>query len=351
MINAKKFLLIPTLALLLGTAVGCSTDNRTMISYGTKIHQKAVEIETYEEFVLKVERGENMLIGTYMSGFSETCGCWVTFKNVLNEYVQEYDTMVYIMDRALLAGKETYGVSIYYASDPAVVVFNNGKLMNQYVDGATNGKMFDSLKEFRSAISKVIKDPQMMYVDEAYLDSNLAMQDKALVHYIWNFCSDCSYCFPNVIQPYMNKHELSTEMWIIDLAVPGLLLDENGSFNGTDVESYKKFLNKYQLTEESNPTFGYGRGYVPTTQYWEKGTLIDANVYLNDKLTQNENGDWVVTQTYYTEERVKNLAYTDTVLEGIVVPANEVVEGSWIKENAAKYHDDIMIAFLDKYAL
>ena len=83
---------------------------------------------------------------------------------------------------------------------------------------------------------------------------------------------------------------------------------EEYNWNGNDGEDYLNIIKKLQLSEESNPTFGYGRGYVPTIQYYQKSTLKDACVSFNDALV-NEGDHFVVSQSYYTQERVENLPF------------------------------------------
>ena len=174
-----------------------------------------------------------------------------------------------------------------------------------------------------------------------------------LVSYIWNFCPDCNDCFPYVLLPYSNANNLKTNFYIIDLAVPGILLNEEGGFEGTGLQSYVDFMQEYHMSAAGDETFGYDRGFVPTTQLWEKGKLIDMNVYFNDSIAY-QNETFVVSQSYYSSTRVKSLNYTNTVLEGLEIPVEEVEgnaeEGySWNKDAAAKYHQPILEAFLDKY--
>jgi hypothetical protein len=350
--KASKLLLLPILALGVGLSTGCSTgDKRTLISYGTLVHNKAIEIESYEELVLKLNRGENMIVATYKGGLSETCGCWVTFSGILNRYVDEYDTVIYKIDRNLIEGRnETFGITFVNASDPSLLIFKDGKLNNQYLDGRSTSKMFDTIGGLRDVLSKITRDPQAYYVNYDYVLENLKKEKEILIHYIWNFCSDCNYCFPNFFQPYLQKNTLNKKLWIMDLAVPGLLLDDEGDGFNPDLTKYNDFLKYCEMTEEVNPKFGYGKGYVPTTQYWENGTLIDANVYFNDKIEQNDKGEWVIVQSYFTEERAKHLQYTDEVLLGKIIPEKEVIEGIWMQGYAAVYHNALLKAFLDKYS-
>ena len=169
--------------------------------------------------------------------------------------------------------------------------------------------MFSKLESFREAVMNIARDPQYFYVDREYLHKAIfeQPQDKFLVHYIWNFCPDCNDCFPYVLLPYSNANNLKTNFYIIDLAVPGILLNEEGGFEGTGLQSYVDFMQEYHMSAAGDETFGYDRGFVPTTQIWEKGKLIDMNVYFNDAISQNDEGQYYVSRSYYSEDRVKSL--------------------------------------------
>ena len=88
-------------------------------------------------------------------------------------------------------------------------------------------------------------------------------------------------------------------------------------------------------------------------QIWEKGKLIDMTVYFNDEVSLVD-GEYQISRSYYSKDRVKNLKYTNTVLEGITINEEQVDVGkdgslSWNKEYARKYHQPILEDFLDRY--
>ena len=83
--------------------------------------------------------------------------------------------------------------------------------------------------------------------------------------------------------------------------------------------------------------------------------LKDACVYFNDSISQREDGKWMVSETYYTQERVAKLKYTNTVLKDMVLDDADLQEypgyGTfWTQDGAAKYHNEILKSFLQYYA-
>ena len=356
----KILLLLPLITLSSIGVSGCKTNLKARITYGTYIDNDVTEL-TYGGLAKKVSDGvENFLISVYDdSDKGKSCGCWnASFKPVLQQYVKTYHTKIYVIGRSQFGAEDDkFGLTILDSSstDPTFALFKEGKKANQYIYNSKE-PMFSKLESFREAVMNIARDPQYFYVDREYLHKAIfeQPQDKFLVHYIWNFCPDCNDCFPYVLLPYSNANNLKTNFYIIDLAVPCILLNEEGGFEGTGLQSYVDFMQEYHMSAAGDETFGYDRGFVPTTQIWEKGKLIDMNVYFNDAISQNDEGQYYVSRSYYSEDRVKSLKYTSEVLEGKILSEEEVTIGdssiSWNKDVARKYHKPILEAFLDKYA-
>ena len=215
--------------------------------------------------------------------------------------------------------------------------------------------MFEKLETLRSAVKRIARDPNLIYIDQKYLDNALFTNpvEKAVVEYVWRTCPDCNDCLPNVILPYSYDNDFSTEIWIIDLDIEGLLR-VNGEKDKTN-ENYKNFLRDHHMSDVADKKFGYDRGFVPTTQVWEKGVLKDATCYFNDEVSINDAGEYYVSRSFYSEARVANLSYTDKVVEGKVLTEADVTVGedesiSWNKDSAREIHKPLLEAFLDKYA-
>ena len=354
----KLLFLLPLLTLASVGLNGCNQDKRARLTYGTLIETKAEEI-VYGTLASKASRGENLLIAVYQDTLP--CGCWSTFHEILDKYVEEYQTKVYYIASSQFSDDEdTFGLTILKeTSDPTFALIKDGKKVNEYIYGKNTKPMFQTLSGLRKAVSRIARDPQYFYVDQAYLDNALFVtKEEVVVHYIWHFCPDCNDCFPEVMIPYSNKNDFSKKVWIIDLAIPGLLIDPTTNTVNKNYQGYIDFLHDHKMSYyEGNETFGYDRGFVPTTQIWQNGELKDMNVYFNDAVGKNEAGQFYVSRSYYTEDRVKDLGYTNEVLEGKILTEDQVnistkggVESySWKMDSARLYHKPIMEAFFDKY--
>lgn len=354
----KKYLfLLPILALGSISLNACNKSVKTRVTYGTYIDSTAIELK-YTDLVTKIANGENLLISVYADGLP--CGCWDTFKGVLNKYVETYHTRMYYIARSQFSSDDdTFGLKILReGTNPTFAFIKNGKKSSEFVYGESNRPMFESLEGLRSAVKRIAGDPVYMFVDQDKLDKALFEEnsERVVVQYVWSFCPDCNDCFPNVMTPYGDSHEFKNEVWIIDLAIPGLLINDEGKVDKEN-PGYVSFLKEHHMSAEGDEKYGYDRGFVPTTQIWESGTLKDMNVYFNDKI-ELIGSKYKVTQTYFTEDRIKSLKYTKTVLLGTEVSEENVektvnpdgtISYSWKKDDARKYHKPILEDFLDRY--
>lgn len=355
----KLLFLLPILAIASIGISGCQEKKELpRITYGTLVNENAEEI-TYEDLTAKIARQETMIVATYLGVSSGQCGCWIAFKGVLDEYVKEYKTRVYYIDRfSFPEDEDNFGITLNTkVTDPSVVFFKNGKKANQYLYSNDTKPMFEKMSGFRKAVEKFARDPQLMFVDQEYLDNALFTEknDKVVVYYLWNTCPDCNDCLPYVLDPYQNNNKFSSQIWCIDLAIKGLLLDNDGKQDKTQ-PGYIKFLKDHHMSADGDATFGYDRGFVPTFQIWEKGELKDMSVYFNDSV-EKVGEEYQITRSFYSEERIANLKYTNTVLQETIIPNEDMnfVEwnGStfamWKTEAARKLHQPLLEAFLDMY--
>ena len=357
----KLLFLLPLLALSSLGISGCKSDRKARITYGTLVDEGVTEL-LYSALKNKVANNENMLVAVWQdSGLP--CGCWTTFKSVLEEYVKTYKTKIYTIARSQFSdGDDTFGLTILNdTTAPTFALIKNGKKTNEFIYSNDNKPMFTKLDSLRTAITKIARDPQYMLVDQTYLDNALFTEkkDKVIIHYIWSFCPDCLYCFPNVMVPYSENNQFDTKVWIIDLGVKGILLDENNNFIGTGIETYVSFLKEHKMSAAGDERFGYDRGFVPTTQIWEKGRLVDATTFFNDTIELKDD-KYIVTKSFYSEERIKNINYVANSLEGKEIPEADVVKTlnkntgdydySWDQDKAAIYHKPFLESFLEKDA-
>ena len=113
MLMKKSLFLLPIIALLTLGGTACKNKNKKAlprITYGTRVDAGATSL-TYAEFKLKSEKKEAMLIATYKA--DGHCGCWDTFKKVIDEYVINYHTKIYFIDRNQFSeDSDNYGLTI-----------------------------------------------------------------------------------------------------------------------------------------------------------------------------------------------------------------------------------------------
>lgn len=345
----KKYILtFPILALSALSSVSCNTDNRIRISYGSPINSSMVEL-TYNEFATRMNDGENMLVATYHSDYSLDCSCWNGFKLIADKYADDNDLIMYKIDRKLFEGHDDYGLTLLTNSNPTCFITEHGKVNNEYIysNSGANAPLFESYDAFSKAMNKVIKMPQVMIVNRDYITNAIfeEKQDEFIVYQARSTCSDCNYCTPNALLPYSESHNMTNKIYMIDI-----------DYLRADEVLYQEYKDEFGLSEDGNETFGYGKGVVPTFQYWKKGELADACVYFNDSVDKVDD-KWTITDSYYTKERVANLKYTDEVLKDKILNELEIDKTyaqynyySWLKVSAAKYHNKILESFLDYYA-
>ena len=350
---------------------GCSLKEKVRITYGTYIDEGPRALTSFSKLEEKMSengyhKGENFLLATYLEG--GTCSCWKNFEKVLQNYVNTENVLVYKISNSLFnsgnASKlQEWGLTSLAGEDKtSFAIIKNGEVKKEFIGDTSD--FFKRNDTFIEKLDEYILKPNIYYVDQNILDDAIANDDKVLVQYHWEFCPDCQYLLPKVMYPYANKHNFELELYIIDI---GRLtgwdpdLEEPFSNFSTSNPDYVDFLRDHGMSEIGNDTFGYDRGFVPTTQYWEDGVLVDASVYFNDALTK-EAGVWRVTRSFYSEKRKNSLNYLNEVetkvLEGLIVPESDVSislsdpnAGSWQASSAAVYHNPLLEAFLDTYAL
>lgn len=340
---------IPLIILTASSLTGCRADNRFAITYGSYVATAAINL-SYEQFVAKLNHQENMVIATYDSELSPGCSCWTGFKAIIDSYVKKTHVVVYQIDRKEFEEKERFGITLLASSDPTLLITKEGEVNAEYFKSKNNDALFTKYDSFVSALNKVVKEPRLMLVNQDYLDNALFASSSAnynsnqVVYYLRETCGDCSYCTPHVLTPYFTKNNSAKEILCMDI-----------DYLRADMTAYAAFKTAYKLTAEGDATYGYDAGVVPTFQVWKSGKLVDACVYFNDSIAKDESGKWHVSNTYYTEERVQNLKYTNIVLMGMELKDEEVATieeynySYWMQDAAAEHHNKILTSFLDYY--
>lgn len=351
-----KFLLLPLLTLSFVCLTGCNTTSKIKPTFGSDIDQTFTDL-TYSELFKKNQEQETMIVFTY-PGKDTHCSCWKEIElYMLPKLAKETEYLVYAVDAyEIERAEETYNLVIDLES-PSIVFFKGGKKVDQFVYSVRNTqpffKKYDALLEF---LDKYTLPPQYIYTDVENLKVGIENEEEYIAHYTYHSCPDCSYCLPNVMYSYLEKNDLDVQIHLLNLETEEEFLT-NGKIDSSKQE-YIDFKNQYGLSSAGNETYGYGRGYVPTIQYYKSGVLEDASVYFNDTVSEVD-GQYKITSTFYTEARRPSLKYlsgvTNPVLEGLIIPQEDLTIYEeydyivWSHASANKYHKPLLEAFLNYY--
>ena len=355
----NKLILVPVISLAFAVLTGC-TDKKAILTFGTYIEQSLDTLEPLDtsDMLSKAYSEETYILATYQGKYSNECLCWSTFQNVIVNYMNKYHEKVYLFDTNNCGDLQVdLGIEEYRDSTPALYIFCGKEKLASFTYKKNRDKtIFSDLKAeaMYERIHKTIREPILFEVNDDYLSSNINISNEIVTLFIRSGCPDCSYSLNNVIIPYINKEAIRKEILFFDL---------ESYYQKTAISSYTgvtyhEIKNKYGLSESGNQIYGYGNGYVPTIQYYRRGVLKDASVFFNDEISQNEDGAYYVSRSFYSNERLTSLSYCKNieynVLEGITLSENDIAKTSsghayWLQEKAAVYHTPLLEAFLDCY--
>ena len=358
MIKNKALLLIIAPLLLTSLSACKREESKIRLTYGTEMQvnlSSLKELSNDELLVKTRDEKEVFLLAVYQGEYSTDCLCWTTFKNVIVNYMNHFNRLVYLynaqnQDESLKHLK----IEKVNQSTPYLYIFNgNEKLASFSYSNAKDKAMFEDRKgeKLKERVDKVVNKPLLYYIHPEAVEQN---SDDLLVLFIRNGCGDCKYVLPNVVIPYVSSHNLDKGIRVVDLQYLYDLQNEPT----TSGMPYDGMKDRCQLSEDSNETFGYKKGVVPTIQYYKEGELTDASVFFNDEVAQKEDGSYYISNSFYSEERLTSLHYVDNVetkvLKGMALPSEDVIKTEsgymfWSQEKAASYHTPLLTAFLDTY--
>ena len=76
-------------------------------------------------------------------------------------------------------------------------------------------------------------------------------------------------------------------------------------------------------------------------------------MFFNDSVSKKEDGTFYISESYYSEERISNLKYTDVILKGKELKEDEVMDYNGFyympSTSSAVYHTPILESFLNYY--
>lgn len=298
--------------------------------------QKHLTLLSNESFENKIKEKDSFFLVSYdKNSDSESIS---KFKTAFSSYLEISNAP------AFYVAPGSNGITLT-EGEASLFLYKEGKKL---YSRETKGKedSFNSLGGITSWMDERASISDMLYLNESQLDCLFEGKDQFTVGFIREGCQDCIYLKENVLYDYNKSHNNAS--YIIDCDY----LSEG-------------FKDKYGLTASSNEDYGYETGYVPTfvryapTKGAKAEAIVDAAVYLNDTVSFVD-GEYKVTKSYYSDTRKELLGFfgnsviKDEVLEGKTLNEESVTKVNdnlyvWKRNEAAKYHDPIIKAFLDAY--
>ena len=341
-----KIALLPLLIIPFLTSCSKNEVGINKITYGTLLDTEAREIDG-NTLVSKMNK-ENFLIAVHPDPGS--CSCWTNFNLVLSAAAKRFNLLTYKIHYSEI-NEELYnnGNGFLRIDDaPTFYIVLNGKIHKRFLyPSSTNSDddigLFFNEETLKMVVEKYCTLPTLYFVNEGILDEKI--KNDALVYYIRESCPDCSFATPNVLKNYFKEKNYNNKIYVFDL---------DPFYNK---EGYQELKDKFNLSNINNEKFGYNKGVVPTFQYYKNGVLTSACVYFNEnEIAKKSDGTFYIKESYFSETRVKNLEYTNTVLDGTIIPSEYIAEDTvsgYIGIKNDQYHaslyDPILTSFLDMY--
>lgn len=352
--KSVKFLL-PFLVINSALLFGCEKDKdkKTLLTYGDMNYQaekladnsEVFQYElTYDELKAKMDdKKENFLVAVSTS----QCGCWNAFAATLKDYIQETHVIVYKIKYTEFKNKDSLGIKLT-AGSTSFAIIKDGKVALTLCSDKDDDTM-DDTATFKAMMEKAVILPKMYYI--SINDYKQKFQENALTSGVIYFkrseCGDCKEAEPSILKPYFESHKDSKRIYVVDI---------QPIWASQGQEGYDNYLEEkiaLGLASNENVKFGYNGGVVPSFIYIEHGEYKSGAVAYND--TIEKVGDkYVVTDSYYTTERIQNLGYNAEVIKGKEIPEADLkinsYGASWKYDKANEYHKKNVTNFLD-YAL
>ena len=324
---------------------GCKknkTDNRVFLSFGD-VHASETRLVDVAKLAELTNAKENFLFVVS----TNTCGCWAEFQPVLNSYLSKNKALCYrIGFDEFKTAAATYGLANVSSSTTPFAIFENGKVKT-FLNSSNDKFMYDEAK-FTKYMDEQVILPTCYFITKNDVSTIKASGKSAVIYFERSACGDCTELNPGLLRSYISNHKDMKKLYVLDCQ------EYWRSSEATDYQSYLDFKNEMGMSTVNNPTFGYAAGVFPYFQYIENGQYASGSVIYNDTISKQDN-KYIVSESYYTTERVTSLQYTNTVIKGLELSANEVSEVeykgnyfyNWKSESKNSYYKSILDSFLD----
>ena len=320
-------------------------DNRVWLSFGD-VHSSETRLITVAKLAEITHAKENFLFVVS----TNTCGCWAEFQPVLNSYLSKNKAVCYRIDFSEFElSAATYGLANVSSSTTTFAIFENGKVKTT-LNTAEDKFMYDESK-FTKYMNEQVILPSCYFITKEDVSTIKASGKSAVIYFERSACGDCTELNPGLLRSYIKNHKDMKKLYVFDCQ------EYWRASTAEDYQSYLDFKDEMGMSEKNNPTYGYGAGVFPYFQYIENGQYASGSVIFNDTISKQDN-KCVITESFYTTERAASLQYTNKVLQGMELSANEVTETEykgklyfkWNEESKNSHYKPILDSFLD-YAL
>lgn len=359
----NQLLVLSILPLLLGVTSCNNSYSKVNLLFGRETVTQLEDIK-YGDLANMIDDEKNFIIA---STPDSSCACWSTFKNqCLLPYAKENKLIVYTiphkeLEQAHDDNKSTFGID-YRSDRPTFLLFEDGKIKEQRVYESKDS-IFKQLDSFKKYFDEKINLPNYYYVSLTELNKLYIEEESFNIYFSRSNCPDCAYVETHSLKEYAKKNPEFRNLYVLDCETIGIrVYDENNQLTPDSALAWQAFKDEYGLSTVNNPTFGYNTGYVPTffSVTPKNGSKTEGitmgSVYFNDTVTK-EDGKYIVSDSYYTSERLPSLTYASNVeknvLKGMALSEDDVnsyFDGAyiaWKQEKAATYHDALLFAYLD----
>lgn len=335
-----KFLL-PFLVCSSAFLTSCKSDTRVYIEYGDP-YVTETTVLSLNELDAKLKNKETFLFVVN----SNTCGCWTDFEAIINSFINENKVPCYRIDYNTIKDVYTaFNIPYISSSTTTFVIYENGEI-KQCINSDEQSNIMRDKKTFAKYINENVILPGCYLITKEQYHSIKESGKNAVVYFLRSECGDCKAINPGILKKYVANHQGANKIYCLDCQPYWR------ASSAEDYQSYLDIKDELGLSTKNNPTFGYGKGVFPYFSYIENCTYASGAVIYNDTITK-EDDKYTITESYYSKQRVSDLSYTKTVLEGKRLKESQLNIGygiSWKHENADKYYGKILNSFLD-YAL
>lgn len=336
-------ILLPFLCLNASLLSACGSDNRIQLSFGninaTVIDEKTPKF-SFSDLDSKIENQESFI----MTIADTTCACWSDFRPIINAYsTEKHVDCLFFKYNDFVNQTAKYGIDLVKGTTK-FVIYEEGKVKVDMKSSSSDKTLRDK-DTFYKFMDGTVKLPKAYLISEQ--DYSTVTENGAIIYFERSKCGDCNYLNPTVLANYVKKHPDMNNIYVLDC---------QEWKDSLDAVKYQAKKNNYGISKTNNPEYGYDTGAFPFFSFVKKGYYLSGAVAFNDEVSK-VNGKYVITNSYYTSERLEKLDYLTNVdnkiLKGMELSSNDVSDNgefiSWEKEKAVKYYEPIINAFLDTY--